>query len=232
MARIDMARRAEMGPRRRAKSRSELVQAARALLSARSADAITVEEVTSKARVAKGTFYIHFENLDDLRAAVIEELTSEFDELLQVHRATVADPVERIASGCMAFVAQALRDPVWGALSARGIWACPPVARAVSSRLSEDLHHAIEQGRLAAISAELGFDIVVGVVLQAMRSASERKLASQDVPLIVSAVLRALGLAADEADRIARRASKPAIPEPDSRHSRHRKEQPEQHERR
>jgi AcrR family transcriptional regulator len=230
MARIDLARRAQIGLRRRVKSRSELMQAARALLSTRPADAITVEEVTSKAGVAKGTFYIHFENLDDLRAAVIEELTSEFDELLQVHRAMVADPVERIASGCMAFVAQALRDPAWGALSARGIWACPPVARAVSSRLSEDLHHAIEQGRLAAISAELGFDIVVGVVLQAMRSASERKLTSRDVPLIVSAVLRALGLATDEADRIARRASKLAIPEPDGRHSRHRKEQPEQHE--
>jgi hypothetical protein len=79
-------------------------------------------------------------------------------------------------------------------------------------RLSEDLRHAIEQRRLVSISTEVGFDIVVGVVLQAMRSASEKQLSSQDVPAIVSAVLRALGLAAGEADQIVRRVSESAYP--------------------
>jgi len=165
MANIDLARRAEIGLRRRAKSRSQLVQAARALLSSRAVDAMTVEDVTNQAGVAKGTFYLHFQNLDDLRAAVAEELTCEFHELLQPHRASIADPVERIATGCTAFIAHALRNPAWGALTARGIWAFPPVARAVHMRLSEDLRHAIEQRRLASVSTEIGFDIVVGVVL-------------------------------------------------------------------
>jgi len=80
MARINLARRAQNGLRRRAKSRSQLVQAARALLSIRPADAITVEEVTGNAGSAKGTVYFHFESLDDLRAAVAEDLTCEFNE--------------------------------------------------------------------------------------------------------------------------------------------------------
>jgi len=207
MARVDLARRAQIGLGRRAKSRSQLMQAARALLSTRAADAITVDDVTNQAEVAKGTFYLHFRNLDDLRAAIAEELTCEFDELLQPHRAGIADPVERIATGCTAFIAQALRDPAWGGLTARGIWAFPPVAKAVHVRLSEDLHHAIQQGRLASVTAEVGLDIVVGVVLLAMRSAGEQQLSSQDVPAIVSAVLRALGLTAHEADQIVRRIS-------------------------
>jgi hypothetical protein len=147
-----------------------------------------------------------------LRAAVAEELTCEFQELLRPHRAVITDPVERIATGCTAFIAQALRDPAWGGLTARGIWAFPQVAKAVHARLSEDLRQAIEQGRLATISAEVGFDIVVGVVLQAMRSASERQLSSQDVPTIASAVLRALGLTAEEADQIVRRVSELPCP--------------------
>jgi len=45
-----------------------------------------------------------------------------------------------------------------------------------------------------------------------MRSAGEQQLSSQDVPAIVSAILRALGLTADEADQIVRRISEPAHP--------------------
>jgi AcrR family transcriptional regulator len=212
MAKIDLARRAEIGVERRAKSRSQLVQAARALFSSRAIDAVTVEDVTNQAGLAKGTLYLHFQNLDELRAAVAEELTCEFHELLQPHRAAIADPVERIATGCTAFILQALRNPAWGGLTARGVWAFPPVAAVAHTRLSEDLRHAIESRRLASISVEVGFDVVVGIVLQAMRSASERRLSSPDVPTIVSAVLRALGLTADEADQIVRRVSEPRYP--------------------
>src|ERR1700756_3108771 len=106
MAKIDLARRAGIGVERRAKSRSQLVQAARALFSSRAIDAVTVEDVTNQAGVGKGTLYLHFQNLDKLRAAVAEELTCEFHELLQPHRAAIADPVERIATGCTAFILQ------------------------------------------------------------------------------------------------------------------------------
>ena len=212
MAKIDLARRQKIGLGRRAKSRSQLVQAARALLSCRAVDAITVEQVTNQAAVAKGTFYLHFQNLDDLRAAVAEELTCEFHKLLRPHRAAIADPVERIATGCTAFIAQALRNPAWGGLTARGLWAFPPVANVVHIRLCEDLHSANEQGRLAPISAEVGFDIVVGIVLQAMRSAADQQLSWEDLPAIVSAVLRALGLPADEADQIVRRVAEAPNP--------------------
>jgi AcrR family transcriptional regulator len=215
MARVDLVRRAQIGLRRREKRRSQLVQAARALISTRPVDAITVEQVANKAGVAKGTFYAHFENLDAMRAAVTEELTNEFHGLFEPDSAAIADPVERIANGCAAFITQALRNPAWGGLTARGIWAFPAVAKAVHTRLDEDLRCAIAEKRLASISAEVAFDIVVGVVLQAMRSASEKKLWSDDVPVIVSAVLRALGVRADQASQIARRIFELQYPDAD-----------------
>jgi AcrR family transcriptional regulator len=183
------------------------VRAARELFAVRAVDAITVENVTTRAGVAKGTFYVHFQHLDDLRRAVADDLTHEFHATIAAHRATIADPVERIATGCMAFIAHALRDPAWGGLTARGIWAFPSVAMAARQGLSEDLQRAGAEGRLAAFSAEVGFDIVVGIVLQAMRSASEHRLTAADLPAIVAGALRALGLGAAEAGRIARRVS-------------------------
>jgi glycine/D-amino acid oxidase-like deaminating enzyme len=44
----------------------------------------------------------------------------EFDDLLQPRRLSLDDPLERIAAGCRAFIDQALHDPAWAALIARG----------------------------------------------------------------------------------------------------------------
>ena len=205
MARVELVRRAQIGLRLRAKSHAQLIRAARALFAIRPVDTITVDDVTTEAELAKGTFYVHFQHLDDLRAAVADELARELDDLLQPHRTAIADPVERIATGCAAFIRQALHDPAWGGLAARGVWAFPAVVTAARKRLSDDLRAAIAQGRIAPVSAEVGFDIAVGSVLQAMRSASENRLSPSDVPAAVSGVLRGLGVAADEAEQIGRR---------------------------
>jgi AcrR family transcriptional regulator len=209
MVRVDLVRRAQIGLRLRAKSHAQLIRAARALFAIRPVDSITVDDVTREAELAKGTFYVHFQHLDDLRAAVADELARELDDLLQPHRTAIADPVERIATGCAAFIRQALHDPAWGGLAARGVWAFPAVATAARKRLSEDLRAAIAQRRIAQISAEVGVDIAVGIVLQAMRSASQKRLSRSDVAAVVSGVLRGLGVAADETDQIVRR-----LPEP------------------
>jgi AcrR family transcriptional regulator len=210
MARVNLVRRAQIGQRRRAKSHAHLIRAARALFAIRPVDSITVDDVTKEAKLAKGTFYVHFQHLDDLRSAVADELARELDDLIQPHRTAIADPVERIATGCAAFIRQALCDPAWGGLAARGVWALPAVAAAARARLNEDLRAAIAQGRIAKISAEVGFDIAVGIVLQAMRSASQKRLPCSDVAAVVSGVLRGLGVAADETDQIVRRLPKPS----------------------
>ena len=209
MAKIDPIRRAQIGLGRRAKTRSLLMQAARALYSARAIDAVTVDDVTLEAGVAKGTFYAHFRSLDDLRAAIAEELSEAFNALVEPQQVSIDDPLERIAAGCMAFIGQAVRDPAWGALTARGAWAFPGVAAAARKHLRENLRHAALQGRLAPLPAEVGFDFVMGIVLQSMRSASESRLSASDVPLAVCGTLRALGVSAGEADRIVDR-----LPEP------------------
>src|SRR5271169_1657976 len=100
MARVDLARRAQIGRDRSARTRAELIEAARGLYAARNFDSVTVDEVVDAAGVAKGTFYVHFESLADLQSAIADELAHEFDELLQPRRLALDDPVERIAAGC------------------------------------------------------------------------------------------------------------------------------------
>ena len=207
MARIDARRRAEIGVERRAKSRAQLVGAARALIARRPVDAIAVTDVTVEAGLSKGAFYGHFADLDALRLAVASELAAELQEKIALYRTKAADPFTKIAIGCLNYIERARCEPGWGALAARGIWAFPSVAQEARLRLTEDLEAAAATGP-RSIRTEIAFDIILGSVLQAMRSASEGRLADSDAPLLVAGVLRALGLAIAEADATVARAQR------------------------
>jgi len=203
MLKIDVARRAQIGRDRRARTRAELIRAARTLYAARTFDSVTVDDVVNAAELAKGTFYVHFDDLDDLQSVLGDELAREFDELLQPRRLSLDDPIERIAAGCGAFINEAMRDPIWGALIVRSAAAIPDVGRVARARLNEDIRRAAASGRLHDIAPELPFEFVLGITLRAMQSAAEGRLKPKHAPLIVAGILRAIGVPAEEAREIA-----------------------------
>ena len=117
MAKIDLARRAEIGRERRARTRAQIVDAAAILLSERPPEALTVDAVVEAAGVAKGTFYYHFQSMEELAAAVGEKLGESFDELLTPARLGLRDPIARIPSASPNFWQRRLRTPF-----GRGWW--------------------------------------------------------------------------------------------------------------
>jgi AcrR family transcriptional regulator len=209
MTKVDLSRRAQIGRDRRARSRNKLVGAARALFAARPLESVTVEEVASAAGLAKGTFYVHFQSLDDLWAALAKELARELAQSLEPVASRRSDPMERIAMGCAAFIERACDDPEWAAVTARAMWTFPHVLGAARQRFAEDLMEAERLGRLPTLSPEVGFDLVVGSISQAVWSASEGKLARSEASLIVAAIIRSLGAPAERAARIAANVSVP-----------------------
>jgi AcrR family transcriptional regulator len=102
MAKIDLERRAEIGREKRARTKAQLIAAAKALFSERPWESVTIDEVVNEAGVAKGTFYGHFNDMNELAAVVADELIQSFDELIQPQRLSISDPLVRIAFGCHA----------------------------------------------------------------------------------------------------------------------------------
>ena len=205
MARIDLARRAQIGRDKRAKTRAQLVAAARSLYARQPIESVTVDDLVGEAGVAKGTFYVHFTSLDEVRGAVADEMAQQLDDLLQPVRLALADPIERIAAGCAAFVGEALRNRVWAALVARGAAAMPEFGQAARVHLIEDLRLAAARGQLQETTPELAAEFTNGIVLQAIRSAAERRLVPEERSAVIAAILRAIGLSAGRARKIARR---------------------------
>jgi len=63
--------------RRRQQTRSSLIQATLLLVLEKGYDAITVQDITNRADLGYGTFYIHFRDKDDVLWAAIEETIME-----------------------------------------------------------------------------------------------------------------------------------------------------------
>ena len=170
--------------------------------------------MTREARLSRGAFYSHFRSLNELWAVVAAELALAIRDFSPAGVAE-ADPVARIAAGCAAFIGEAQRDPA-GELCCPWVSVFPAVASAARDRLTATLGLAKGEGRLAAFSMEVGFDLIFGVVLEAMRSASEARLSPRDMPDVVSGILRALGVQADEVNRALRQLDDGMAPERDA----------------
>ena len=147
------------------------------------------------------------DSLAELQNLIADELAREFDELLQPRRLALDDPIDRIAAGCGAFVAQAMNDPAWGALVAHSATAMPNVAAVARKRLKEDIDRAARDGHLGGVPADLAFDLASGMVLHAMLLAPRQRRSPRQAPDVVSAILRAIGVAPEKAAAVAQRAS-------------------------
>jgi AcrR family transcriptional regulator len=192
MAKIDLARRAEIGREKRARTRAQIVEAGLMLLAERPPEALTIDAIVEAAGVAKGTFYYHFQSIEDLVAAVGAKLADSFDELLAPSRLNETDPVERMSLAFTKFLEKAVDDPLWARLVIRSVEA-PGAIGQIREHLKADLAEAIAQGRLATQDVELAADIVMGIWLQVTRGSLERRASPELIRQALVAVLRALG---------------------------------------
>ncbi len=198
MAKVNLERRAEIGQEKRARTRAQLIAAASALFAKRSWASVTIDDLVREAGVAKGTFYVHFEDMLALTVAVADELIHSFDEMIQLRRASTSDPLLRVAFGCDAFIERALEDPAWGALVARMARSNPSVGETARRRLKEDLARVLDN-LPGGLSVDLALEAAIGVVLQVLAAIGEGRLKGAVAQPALAAVLGSIGIGKQQA---------------------------------
>jgi AcrR family transcriptional regulator len=198
MANVDPIRRAEIGREKRARTRAQLLAAAYALIARQAVESVTVDDVVKEAGVAKGTFYVHFQDLESLTAAVADEVVKSIDDLLQPGRLALGEPAQRIAFGTCGFIDKALSDPGWAMVLARMTTAAPKGGEIARRHLLEDLS-ALSKGLRSSLSPALSLEIVVGIMNQLLTAFGEGRLSWRDREPAVAAILRAIGVDARQA---------------------------------
>ncbi len=205
MANINLERRAEIGREKRGRTRLQLITAAKALFSKRPWETVTIDELVQEAGVAKGTFYSHFNDLEELAAAVADELIDAFDAMIQPQRLSISDPLLRIAFGCDAFLRQSLSDRSWALLATRMARSDPTVGLLVRGRLSDDLRDALDKSPQAGLTPELGVEVIIGVVLQVAAAIGDGRFDDHDRPEALRCMLAAIGVGRRDAASIVAR---------------------------
>ena len=193
MAKIDLARRAEIGREKRARTRAQIVEAGTMLLAERAPEALTVDAIVEAAGVAKGTFYYHFQSIEELATAVGEKLLESFDDLLAPTRLACQILLRACPSPLPNSSKKAIADPLWARLVIRSAQAPTEFALSVRANLKADLAEARAQGRLTIQDIELAADIGLGTLLGVMRGTLQRRAAPDLVRHALDAALRGLG---------------------------------------
>ncbi|MCP2256389.1 transcriptional regulator, TetR family [Streptoalloteichus tenebrarius] len=90
--------------------RSELLDAAESLVLRNGVDSFTVDDVTVGAGVAKGTFYLHFANKNELITALRERYVERFVARQREAARTAEDGVARVEQWMLAGIDEHLAD--------------------------------------------------------------------------------------------------------------------------
>ncbi|MEU4805830.1 TetR/AcrR family transcriptional regulator [Actinosynnema sp. NPDC023587] len=93
-----------------AERRSDLLDAAEALVLRAGVDSLTVDDVTSGAGVAKGTFYLHFANKNELVSGLRDRYVHRFVDAQREAARGAGDPVERVERWFLAGITEYLAD--------------------------------------------------------------------------------------------------------------------------
>ena len=145
MPEIVRAERPSRGHKKRERTRKLLIGAGLEIL-AEKGEALTVSDVVARAEVANGTFYNYFADRDALFDALAEQLATSLAAQSAVEIA-VEDPALRFAMASMRVVAQAAKDPIWGAVVLRLQTMRADVQENSARYLREDLELGFAAGR-------------------------------------------------------------------------------------
>jgi len=190
--------------RRRLRTRAALLAAAREVFASQGVGAVTIQDITDAADVAKGSFYNHFDSKDAILRALVEEILADLGRGLDVLSEPLRDDPARVVAVCLRHTLRAfVEDPTlgWFALRAGDAIAVSDVALGAYGR--RDIRRGIESGRFRFDDLELVLTMIGGGTEALLRKRLEGELPGEADVAFTAHVLRLLGLPDDEAAAIA-----------------------------
>lgn len=191
--------------RRRERTRTQLLDAARELFSRNGVDATPVAEITELADVGAGSFYNHFADKEAILAAILTEAAELNGQRVDALTAPLEDPAEVISVGHRHFVRLAKSDPTFALLVVRLDLSHRALTATVGPRATKDIEAGVASGRFDVADVGVALHAMGGALIGIMRGVIDGLVSSDADVLHAEGVLRSLGVPKAEAAAIARR---------------------------
>lgn len=189
---------------RRGRMRARLIECAMLVFAEKGVGASIIQDVIAAAGVSQGSFYNHFRTNSDLLEAVTQELNDELLQLIEAEVGEYDDPALRIASGVRMYMHSARTYPQLGRfICAAGLHSAGP-----SSLIYVYLPPHIEQGlatrRFQNVTVDVALDLIAGTALATTFRIASGQSSPAQPESAVAAILRGLGVSAEDADALTR----------------------------
>jgi AcrR family transcriptional regulator len=191
--------------RRKARTRTKLLAAARRLFAAKGAEATTIAEIAEEADIGVGSFYNHFRTKDEVLAALLQEALSEQLQLLLLRQQQVEDPAERVAIAHRHLVGAAREDPDWGWLLVRLEMSHHVTESVLREAAVRDLKDGRAAGRFVINDASVALQASGGALIGVIQAVLRGDLGPGAEIAHAEGILRSFGVPLDEAAKIASR---------------------------
>jgi len=187
---------------RRERMRKRLIESAMIVFAEKGVGASVIPDVVAAAEVSQGSFYNYFRTNEDLLAAVGDELSGEMVQLIEPVVGDIADPAERVATGMRCYLHLARAHRLLARFLAAAGLRLMLEHNATFRYLPADLEEGQKQGVFAAVPLDVILDLVAGAGIAALDRMARGRVPKQYPDQIVAAVMRTLGMAAADAERV------------------------------
>ena len=190
---------------RRARVRQRILEVTEQLTAARGVDAVTIDDITAAADVARRTFYHYFESKHAALVPIAREHTRELNRRIDRVIAGIEDPAEVISVAMRHTLRSMPEDPLCAWFIFRSGLPQKRLREGIGESGYRDLRRGLETGRFVIDNPEAAAVLLSGALIGALGSRLEGMLGDSDVDDAVEHLLRLLGVPVVEARDIAHR---------------------------
>lgn len=190
--------RTRVGRQRSERTRERIIESALPVFASLGPDVPIIDDFIRAADIARGTFYRHFPTTSALRTAVSNRLEVQLIAAIQASISELKRPEERLATGVRAWLDHARRDTMMCAFVVRTHLR----ARRVDRQVMTDIRLGLQTGEFRCDSAEVGRDLLIGSIREAMARRIRGPLSARHVEGVARSVLLGLGVPAPRIDRL------------------------------
>jgi AcrR family transcriptional regulator len=191
--------------RRRARVRTEMTVAARALIAEKGVAGLRVSDVTERADLAFGSFYTYFDSKAEVIEAVIADTIGALADALISLPSSLEDPAERVSVACRGIVRLAYQDRELARLLVNLERAEARLEEMVGGQARTVMVAGIDAGRFTVDDLPSFLVFAISGCFAVMRGILEGRLGDGADITCATAILAGAGLGYAEAAEIARR---------------------------
>jgi len=188
-----------------------IVVAAETLMRERGVEAITIHDITEKADVGHGSFYVHFDSKNDVLVPIARRHASELNERITLLTQNIPDPAQAFAVSVRHMMRAIANDPLWSFFIFRSGLPNEKLREGVAEGGREDLVRGINSGAFLIKDLDTVMSFLLGALAGVLDDVHQGILGEEAFDAAAELTLRVVGIAPDTAAKLSRMPL-PALP--------------------